>query len=793
MTEFVPWIRAGLAGAVTSVDPLEGPLPSRAAFTVHAAVGGGAGSLDVRLAGPGDVLAPGRGGTMIRTDPADGADTAEPTFFCCVEFAIPDLPWMFTPAAPNGDRLRPWIVLIVVAADICELDPGDERRLPVLLVPDVQAELPDLGQSHAWAHAQGGRSRLLCPRVLADGTSYIAAVVPAFESGRLAGLRRPVPDTATTDPAWEVSHAEPRELPVYASWRFTTGPGGDFATLASRLRRHPLRPETAVGRTAEVPELGPWVFPGALGSTDDPLPPPEHAAALTALVDGPFGPPCYGRWHAAEGSLAGAAKPWLRRLNLDPRYRAAAALGARLVQEGQEELMADAWRQIGEVEAANALLRQAQLARAASQVPYARLAELEAAELVLMCGPLLTRVRGERLTLAAEIESSRVPRGLLSPAFRRALRPRGPLARRTGLTAAELLRQVDDGLPAVGERPVPDGTVTLPGWCEITGDLLDEHREQRPAHVSESAWDALLRAAVEQQRGMPPCAPAEPPPGRPAIPLARIKKVLLAATRPDDTIPARVAVRLTPPEGWAPADPLAPILAAPVLDRPLSRDLIALSPGLLLPGIEELPPESVTALPVNERFVESLMVGANHEFVRELLWRGYPTDQRGTSLRRFWDRPVDDDIPAIDHTWDGDLGEHLFGAGEQIVLVIRGELLRRYPRTRVYAAPVRLVDGRREPVPGEERLPVFAGRIPPDLTFLGFDLPADPLGWFFVLQQPSGESRFGPPATMSGRTASGHVDLGAERGQSAAQVAARCERRPLRVCLHSSDLLEVSR
>jgi len=38
---------------------------------------------------------------------------------------------------------------------------------------------------------------------------------------------------------------------------------------------------------------------------------------------------------------------------------------------------------------------------------------------------------------------------------------------------------------------------------------------------------------------------------------------------------------------------------------------------------------------------------------RELLWRGYPTDQRGTCFRRFWDRkrapsdPTGDDIPQI--------------------------------------------------------------------------------------------------------------------------------------------------
>ena len=31
------------------------------------------------------------------------------------------------------------------------------------------------------------------------------------------------------------------------------------------------------------------------------------------------------------------------------------------------------------------------------------------------------------------------------------------------------------------------------------------------------------------------------------------------------------------------------------------------------------------------------MTGLNHEFGRELLWREYPTDQRGSYFRQFWD------------------------------------------------------------------------------------------------------------------------------------------------------------
>jgi hypothetical protein len=101
------------------------------------------------------------------------------------------------------------------------------------------------------------------------------------------------------------------------------------------------------------------------------------------------------------------------------------------------------------------------------------------------------------------------------------------------------------------------------------------------------------------------------------------------------------------------------------------------------------------------------MVGVNSEFSRELLWREYPTDQRGSYFRQFWDvTPYLDptatdadalreslyDIPEI-HRWPrmSRLGEHdnrqpdPSVEREEIVLAIRGELLKKYPHTVVYA------------------------------------------------------------------------------------------------------------
>ena len=57
----------------------------------------------------------------------------------------------------------------------------------------------------------------------------------------------------------------------------------------------------------------------------------------------------------------------------------------------------------------------------------------------------------------------------------------------------------------------------------------------------------------------------------------------------------------------------------------------------LLPGLEQVLPNTITLLETNPRFIEAYMAGLNHEMSRELVWRGFPTDQRGTCFRQFWD------------------------------------------------------------------------------------------------------------------------------------------------------------
>ena len=206
--------------------------------------------------------------SVARTWPRAESPDAESNYFPLIEFTDPDLPWRLTPArAATTGRLRPWIVLIVLRDEEADFRSADSRgALPSIVVKDT-ASLPDLGSSWAWAHVQvsnetaltpervralvnaGSRlvtSRLLCPRRLDPLTRYTAYVVPAFERGRLAGLKQPVPDNVDgLQGAWTPGAAG-TTLPVFYQWRFHTAEEGDFEALVRRLVPRLLPPEVGV-------------------------------------------------------------------------------------------------------------------------------------------------------------------------------------------------------------------------------------------------------------------------------------------------------------------------------------------------------------------------------------------------------------------------------------------------------------------------------------------------------------------------------------------------------------------
>jgi hypothetical protein len=108
------------------------------------------------------------------------------------------------------------------------------------------------------------------------------------------------------------------------------------------------------------------------------------------------------------------------------------------------------------------------------------------------------------------------------------------------------------------------------------------------------------------------------------------------------------------------------------------------------------------------------------------------------------------------HRWadDDEIGGSMTGGADEhrLVLVVRGELLRRFPNSMLFAerAHVHPVRNRLEP-DGTVRWPLFQGEIEPDVHFAGFDLteeeargdsPGDD-GWYVVIQEQPTHGQFG--------------------------------------------------
>jgi hypothetical protein len=150
---------------------------------------------------------------------------------------------------------------------------------------------------------------------------------------------------------------------------------------------------------------------------------------------------------------------------------------------------------------------------------------------------------------------------------------------------------------------------------------------------------------------------------------------------------------------------------------------------------------------------------------------------------------------------------------------VRGELLRRYPNTVVYAAKA-TADDKISETPADQKQPVLGGFLDPDITFFGFDLRDSDLdqgnGWLFVLQQQPTEPRFGfdetpeTPATPGTWSDATWADTGTQPGaylvvagnrllgltrdgvkfvDHGASLAAISFQKPMRVAVHGRTLV----
>ena len=246
---------------------------------------------------------------------------------------------------------------------------------------------------------------------------------------------------------------------------------------------------------------------------------------------------------------------------------------------------------------------------------------------------------------------------------------------------------------------------------------------------------------------------------RPGELLARLhpRRTVVEVTR------ARVTVELERVSPWLVGELIRPIMAAPRFDRAMYRALDDYDREWLVPGLGTLPEaEMVTVLEANDAFVEAFLVGLSDELGRELLWRQYPTDCRGTYFHRFWDPSRDELRDPIHRFARTGLGSHVglgpIGQSGRAVVVVRGEVVRRYPDLTVMAmkslpagAGGATVDdqGRpflpESPSQGTVARTMFVAMLEPDIMLAGLDLTVAELrkpDWWIVLAEHPQAPRF---------------------------------------------------
>jgi len=946
--QFHSWARKGIANTITESDDLGTGTSSvieRAEVPIGVDLNGSGLSKTFSLIGPGDIVGIHRD-MVVRTEPLNWISDFEGNYLSFIEFYDEDFAWRYTPAAPAGTRLRPWIYLLVLKEDEFE---RSARRSPLSTIKLLSQDVfPPANEIWMWAHVHSNADipdsalsdyerfllslgqtmnddpdqlycRLMSPRKLEPNTAYTAFLIPAFETGRLAGLELPTETINAQLASWDNDGAK-GEMPVYYEWFFQTGVNADFESLVRMLEPRPMDPRvgirdmdchqpdfTKVDGSGELPGTQPELIglEGALKSPStvstvfpDPATATEFQQELQKVVNLPFeivgtdtsgdpiiSIPIYGGKHAKKSAtdvvtLDITKEAWVHDLNKDPRTRVAAGFGTRVVQTNQEDYMRKAWAQVIEVIEANRRIRLSSLyMKVAVQFTSKTFATLAPNKLLAISKPVLSRVLGSPTTILQQIRDSRLPEAMFSGAFRRVVRPNGKFVKKLSATAnldyESLVTRVNNGAltaapPKVTPAGIPDTqsfankifSPSLPAWLiknsqfvlfmllallivvafatglwiliavvaaliviagAYAGKLQTNQQAaaalQDPTQLAASIVSIpaqpTFTLTLSDEAVTPPATPGVAGgdsveagnfrtaltglltrltiqvPEKPLIEfsLSNAYQKVSAAINPEKSFPYRLSyfarfpsyVPLLQPEKIYEA------MAYPDFEDAMYKPLVGISGELMLPNLKLIPANTISLLKTNQKFIESYLVGLNHEMGRELLWREYPTDERGSYFRQFWEvkgiiRPDTGkteaqlteeykDIKPI-HTWSSFslLGSHnnrdTGGDTEQAVLLLRGDLLKRYPNTIIFAQKAIAGDNVDEPVidldltaeeyASEVKFPMYRAELPPDIKLFGFDITieqargteltpgfTDNFGWFFIIQEVPGEPRFG--------------------------------------------------
>jgi hypothetical protein len=459
-------------------------------------------------------------------------------------------------------------------------------------------------------------------------------------------------------------------------------------------------------------------------------------------------------------------------------------------------------------------------------------------------------------TLQAITNAAPVPAGTETLAFSRFTRTQGPLGRKTfnrqpsvSIESGLLGKLVTpasarDGLQSL--IPPPQGVATDPtiglallAWQTVRAFEI-ANLVKNLAVVVKAANVVVPKAALHVvAQVVPHVAPvanalrAGAPVLRllPALKIAQPLAAVVSLTpalelslTPSSGIFRRFQSRVSIPDGVGNGK-TSRVMACPQFIAPLAVDLKDTHPDWLLPGLGSFPDNRVALLQADGAFIESFLAGVNHEMNREMLWRGYPTDQRGTPFRYFWPRADrTPDIPWItDWPLSNPLGKNGTKNAQDVenltVFLVRGEIVHRYPRLMVYAVPRIGQVPMPHPDPAKRIHPDFALRLDGRTTAFAYNLEPGKIagkpGFYFVFSEPITGPRFNFDEDTPGQALKIWSDLqwksvadlrgfafagndlpvkpadtaGAKWNADASNVARIAFARPFQIAFHADELL----
>lgn len=541
--------------------------------------------------------------------------------------------------------------------------------------------------------------------------------------------------------------------------------------------------------------------------------------------------PFYGFHHAKTvADLTPDFQPelsgWPHALNRDPRNRAAAALGTMVVQAQQDKFMQSAWVQLPRINEINRSIKQlklimevnGRLLQSTFQKPT-----VETGQILAMARPASTRIKetSSAKTVFQTITESQIPNGTVSSNFRRLSRPNGSVARKLNVVNAFSTQGIFN---KVNQPVAPRDIKTIPvTW-------FNNFTEMQPAKTAFSpvVGTVFMKPTASPSIAIKPIAGSAEVAGLPgrgtAIDRGTISlsdnavaqnvflktQQVLSVEIPEASSTIQITANfqnavidnLSPVKTLLPSfrasfpglpktpetrEDVLPVMAHPDFPEAVYQHLATINQDFIVPNLSLVPPNTIALMEPNFDFIHSFLVGINHEMSRELLWREYPTDQRGTYFRQFWD-PGGNRSPQLQNLsefsykdiipitkWGNDTSLDDFFKiskplpNKPLVLLLKGDLLKKYPNTVIFAQKAIITDNKLvldDSNPEVNfKFPLFTGNLAPDVRLLGFDLSVAQArgtisktngvtepgneGWFFVLAEVPGEPRFGMDITYA--------------------------------------------